>query len=187
MAVLDLPHPQGGAAPVAPQPPLHQLFEALAAVFAAEKAQNNTTIDSSMPQEAFQRLDNQVRALLAAYQGQVDFREYCRWHAQHYVRNLIASNDDLELMVSQIHRACLLEMSVRRSHGRQPAPQHALLDGAPGALPDAGVLLGQGAGFAHPQSQCITQLGGCPGRKSRAPISVCSLPLLARLQAPKWI
>lgn len=99
-----MPHPALEAASLASQPGaptnLPQLQARLAAAFAAERARG-VTIGSRQPPESAARLQAAVRQEIQAYlaSGCEDWREFVHWNDHHYVRNLVAENEDFELMV----------------------------------------------------------------------------------------
>lgn len=104
LAVASPPaRPEATPAKPAAEPsplPILQLQAQLAEVFAAERAKG-IVVGSSQCCESAARLQQTVRQLIQDYlaSGHDDWKEYVAWNDHHYVRNLVAANDDFELMV----------------------------------------------------------------------------------------
>ncbi len=82
---------------------LAAVSQSIAAMISDEKrACGKTTLDISLCDEAFSRLNAHVSTVLAAYAqaGNQDWRQYAAFNAHHYVRHLLDANDDYELLVN---------------------------------------------------------------------------------------
>mmetsp|Transcript_16602 Transcript_16602/g.35914 ORF Transcript_16602/g.35914 Transcript_16602/m.35914 type:complete len:298 (-) Transcript_16602:814-1707(-) len=94
--------PKSLTAPVAfshPDGSIYCLIDSLKAAFDSER-QLGFPINYQQPAESFTRLDQTVRKLMKAYtSSHDDWRKFAFFNPHHYVRNLVDSNDDFELIV----------------------------------------------------------------------------------------
>lgn len=90
----------GPAACLPQQAPLDRLFASLAAEIAAAAA-SGSPVGRHQPPAEFALLNQRVAQLISEYisSGSDDWRRYVAFNNVHYVRHLIDSNDDLELML----------------------------------------------------------------------------------------